>query len=75
MPTDAEKIARYEQWVRFIGQSGTYQISGTTLTFRPVVAKTEELIGRPRAVEFQVQGDALTLTIQSGTRVRFTRLE
>jgi hypothetical protein len=38
-PTDAEKLARYEEWNRFGAQAGTYQVKGDKLTRTPVVAK------------------------------------
>ena len=35
-PTDAERLAA---WSTFLGHSGTYEVSGSTLTVRPIVAK------------------------------------
>ena len=37
--TDAEKVARYEDWLPVTANSGTYEVKGTTLTRRPLVAK------------------------------------
>jgi hypothetical protein len=37
--TDAEKLALYEDWLAPTVNSGTYEIKGTTLTRRPLVAK------------------------------------
>jgi len=37
--TDAEKLARYEEWAPLTAQSGTYQLKGNTLIRRVIVAK------------------------------------
>lgn len=37
--TDAEKLARYEDWLPVVAISGTYEIKGTTLIRRPLVNK------------------------------------
>jgi hypothetical protein len=37
--TDAEKLARYEDWLAVTANSGTYEIKGTTLIRRQLVAK------------------------------------
>ena len=44
--TDAEKLARYEAWAPFAANSGTYQVSGSTLTTRPLVAKNPAVMRR-----------------------------
>jgi hypothetical protein len=80
--TDAEKIARYEQWRPFAANSGTYEIKGSTLSLRPIVAKNVDFMTRqtPITREFKLEG-ANTLwlipTGQSATepRVKLTRLE
>ncbi|HEX3365936.1 hypothetical protein [Phenylobacterium sp.] len=38
-PTDAEKIARYDEWAPFGAQAGTYAVKGAKLTRTPIVAK------------------------------------
>ena len=43
--TDAEKMARYEAWRTLTANSGTYQVSGSTLTTRPLVAKDPAVMG------------------------------
>jgi hypothetical protein len=43
--TDAEKVALYEDWLAVTANSGTYQIKGTTLTRRPLVAKGSPVPG------------------------------
>lgn len=81
--TDAEKGARYVAWDAFTANSGTYQVSGSMLTTRPVVAKNPGVMTGPAAVrEFRIQGNTLTLIQKSAagqpvseTRTTLTRLE
>jgi hypothetical protein len=56
--TDAEKIARYEQWRFFTANAGTYEIEGSTLMRRPIVAKnvTGMTTDPPFAWEFKLDG-------------------
>ena len=65
--TDAEKVARFEQWNPFTGQAGTYQISGTTLTRRPTVAKNVAVMttNPPAVAQFRIEGNTLTLVAKS----------
>ena len=64
--TDAEKIARYDQWQPFTANSGTYEIKGTTLTRRPIVAKNVAAMTNTSIVEeFKLEKDALWLTNKS----------
>ena len=81
--TDAEKIARFEQWNPFTAQSGTYEIAGTTLTRRPVVAKNVAVMttNPPIVAEFTLDGDTLVLNTKSAagqpaseTRTTLTRV-
>jgi len=81
--TDAEKIARFEQWNRFAANSGTYQINGTTLSRRPIVAKNVTVMttNPPFVAEFTLEGDTLVLITKSAaeqpaseTRTTLTRV-
>jgi hypothetical protein len=81
--TDAEKIARFEQWNLFTGQAGTYEISGTTMTRRPLVAKNVAVMttNPPIVSEFTLNGDTLVLITKSAegqpaseTRTTLTRV-
>jgi hypothetical protein len=38
--TDAEKIARFDHWSPFTAASGTYEVGDTTVTLRPIIAKS-----------------------------------
>jgi hypothetical protein len=81
--TDAEKIARYEVWDALTANSGTYQVSGSTLTTRPLVAKNPGVMAGPPATrEFKIEGKTLTLIQKSAqgqpaseTRTVLTRVE
>jgi len=61
-PTLEEKVAQYDT---IIVNTGTYEASGSTITFRPMVAKSPEFIGGHSTMDFQINGDVLTLTITS----------
>jgi hypothetical protein len=81
--TDAEKIARYNQWGPFVANSGTYEIKGTTLTRRAIVAKNLAVMTSvtPNIQEFKLEGPNTLWLIppadQSATqpRIKLTRLE
>src|SRR5215210_3926529 len=66
--TDAEKIARYEAWELLTANTGTYEITGTTLTTHPMVAKNPSVIGTPATREFKIDGKTLILIQKSATR-------
>jgi hypothetical protein len=62
-PTDEEKIAAYDT---FVATSGTYELSGTTLTLRPIVAKNPNLMaGGSETFQLRLEGDTLWLTLKS----------
>lgn len=82
--TDAEKIARYEQWNPFTANAGTYEVKGTALTRRPLVAKNEAVMttNPPIVEEFKLDGNTLWLIGKSApgqpfseTRTRLTRIQ
>ena len=60
--TDAEKLARYEQWNGIGANAGTYQVNGTTLTRRPTIAKNETVMTTdpPQVFQFKIEGTTLT---------------
>lgn len=73
--TDADKLATYDA---FAGNSGTYEVSGATVTMHPIVSKNEYMMGSTPRAEFKVDGDTLTWTTMLGpTRLvsKFRRLE
>ncbi len=61
-PTDSEKVAQYDT---IIVNSGTYTISGSKITLRPVVAKSPEYIGGESTMELSMDGDMLVTTIDT----------
>lgn len=80
--TDAEKLARYDAWENFSANSGTYQVSGVTLTTSPLTAKNPGVMGTTQAREFEIEGNTLILIQKSAagqpasqTTTRLTRLE
>jgi hypothetical protein len=58
--TDAEKLAAYDS---FLANAGTYEVSDTTLTVRPIVAKSPNFMaGGSDKYHFRVSGDTLWLS-------------
>ncbi len=62
VPTSEEMLAQYQS---IIVNTGTYEISGSTVTFRPIIAKSPEFVGGQETSEFQTSGDLLTLSLTS----------
>ncbi len=59
-PTDAEVLTAYGS---FIANSGTYEVSGSTIVTRPIVAKTPNVMaGGSLSYRYIVEGDALWLS-------------
>jgi hypothetical protein len=77
--TDAEKISRFEQWDRFGSNAGTYHVSGSTLTTRPLIAKNQSVMeGESFSRKFTMKGDTLwwdEKTATNETRWKFVRIE
>jgi hypothetical protein len=62
-PTNAEKTVAFDS---FVGNTGTYEASGTTLTIRPMVARFPNCMGGAfMRYQFRVEGNTLTLTQKS----------
>ncbi len=60
-PTADEMVAQHTS---IIVNTGTYEISGSTVTFRPIIAKSPGFVGGHATAEFRVDGDMLTLMWQ-----------
>jgi hypothetical protein len=81
--TDAEKIARFEQWRPFSANAGTFEIKGTTLSMRAIVAKGAQRMAEQRALEatFKLEGTNTLWIIGpagatgSPAKLKLTRLE
>jgi hypothetical protein len=56
--TNSEKIARYDSWKPFVGNSGTYEIKGSMILRHPIVAKNVDVMtsGTPETDEFKLEG-------------------
>ena len=61
-PTSEEMAAQYDT---IIVNTGTYEASGSTITFRPMVAKSPGFIGGHSTMDYQINGDTLTLSVTS----------
>ncbi len=61
-PTPEEMVAQH---VSIIVNTGTYEISGSIVTFRPIIAKSPGFVGGEATSEFRIDGDMLTLTGQT----------
>ena len=78
-PTDAEKVAAFDS---FVANSGTYEVSGSKLTTRPMVAKNPNFMsGGSVTHTYRIDGNNLWLTVtypwNEGTEynIKLTRLE
>ena len=58
-PTEEEMV---EQYQTIIVNTGTYEISGSTVTFRPILAKSPGFVGGHQTSSFRIEGDRLVLT-------------
>ena len=82
-PTDAEKIARYEQWRQFAANAGIYELKGSTLIRQVTVAKSVTIMtsGKPHIQEFRLEGPNTLWLIPTAVeaaiepRIKLTRLE
>ena len=81
--TDAEKVARFEEWRPFTANAGTYEVKGSTIIRRATVAKSVEVMtgATPVTSEFKLEGaNTLWLTptgerAATDPRVKLTRVE
>jgi hypothetical protein len=80
-PSDAEKIALYEQWKWFVGISGSYEVKGSTVVMHPIVAKTTwDMRTTQHEPEFKLEGSNTLWLIPAeakkvGLCIKLTRLE
>lgn len=82
--TEAEKIEQFEQWKWFVGISGSYDVKGSRVVMRPIVAKEPSDMNRqtPMESEFKLEGSDTFWLIPTaegatkvGLRMKLTRLE
>ncbi|HMG33992.1 MAG TPA: hypothetical protein VKM94_08650 [Blastocatellia bacterium] len=82
-PTDAEKIALFQQWGPFIANSGTYEMKGATISMKPIVAKSANLMTSGASIvrEFKLEGTNTLWLLPAGDqaanqpRMKLTRVE
>jgi hypothetical protein len=82
VPADQTKITPAQALATFgpfTANSGTYEVSGNTLTTHPLVAKVPDTMRDTRTYSFKVDGNTLTLTITNGPNqgsvTKLTRVE
>jgi hypothetical protein len=65
--TDAEKLAKFNEWASVTGQAGTFVVKGSTLTRQPTVAKNVSVMTTdgPITQEFKLNGSSLLLISKS----------
>ena len=65
--TDAEKIAKYDEWDKFTGQAGTYEVKKSTLVRQPIAAKNVSVMTTdgPIEQEYKLAGNSLVLISKS----------
>jgi hypothetical protein len=56
-PTDAEKIAKYDEWAPYVASAGTYEVIGERLITHNVVAKQAKGMTKTEEVTFKLVGD------------------
>ncbi len=61
-PTSDEMVAQYQT---IIVNTGTYDVSGSTITYRPMVAKSPEFVGGHSTMDYAIDGNTLTLNTTS----------
>jgi hypothetical protein len=65
--TDAEKIARYEEWAPYGAAAGTFEITGDTLVTHNIVAKAVRGMGLTEQATVQlVDADTFVATAKPG---------
>jgi hypothetical protein len=74
--TPAQALATFGP---FTANSGTYEVSGNTLTTHPLVAKNPAIMRATITYSFKIDGNALTLTATNGLTqgqiIKLTRVE
>jgi hypothetical protein len=58
-PSPEEMVAQYES---IIVNTGTYEIDGSSVTFRPIIAKSPGFVGGHQKSTFRVEGNTLVLS-------------
>ena len=61
-PTSDEMVAQYQT---IIVNTGTYDVSESTITYRPMVAKSAGFVGGHSTMDYAIDGNTLTLNTTS----------
>jgi hypothetical protein len=73
--TDAEKIARYEEWAPFMASGGTYEVEGNTLITHNVVAKQAKGMTKTEEATIKFDGDTFVATApNTDKQITYTRV-
>jgi hypothetical protein len=59
--TEAEKLAKFEEWLPFAGVAGTYQLKGRALVRHPLVAKNVGRTTTDQTDDIELHGDTLVI--------------
>jgi hypothetical protein len=59
-PTDAEKVAAYDS---IVVNTGTYELTDSTMTTHPIVARIPNFMGGSASYEYEVENDTLWLKL------------
>lgn len=64
--TDAEKLARYDEWAPFSASAGAYEVRGNTIVTHNIVAKQVRGVGMTEEATFKFEGpDTFVATAKS----------
>jgi len=59
--TEAEKLAKFEEWRPFAAVAGTYEVKGRTLVRHPMVAKNVSMTTADQTDEIELRGNTLVI--------------
>jgi len=75
-PTDAEKIAKYDEWAPFAASAGTYEVKGNTLITHNVLAKQVKGVTKTEEATIKFEGDSFVAGApDSDTQITYTRVQ
>lgn len=63
--TDADKLAKYDEWAPFAASAGPYEIRGNTIVTHNVVAKQVKGVGLTEEATIEFGGDTFTATAKN----------
>jgi hypothetical protein len=73
--TEAEKIARYEEWDPFRASAGTYEVKGNTIITHNIVAKLAKGMTATEEATIKFEGNTFVASAPNGdTQITYTRV-